>query len=320
MGQLVEVRVLSTAPSNRPHHQKPKDWKSFIFSARVPRLFRECGNRLFAGCSLQLRHCAFRQSGSVRCTGVQRGHPAALPAKDCFQLGDGSAVVCYAGRADLAHTMRGLCHACCVAGFTKQTAKGLHCERATILATDKSQVAAGASLKNFVKCRKNRNGDSNTSLFSANRRDAIADMLMPEAHRIAAAQAAVGQDTKPNALCGPYRPTRFVPLDIVAPSLPPADTCRQHAPERRSLARGVLQSLAPRGRAQRRGLAGSRPNPGVRPAHGVHQLRHHRRRRPAELARAGAAAKPHRHTMAKVVQQSPKAGAADALGYLRRSP
>jgi len=70
-------------------------------------------------------------------------------------------------------------------------------------------------LKNFVKCRKNRNGDGNTSLFSANRRDAIADMLTPEAHRIAAAQAAVGQDTKPNALCGPYRPTRFVPLDIV---------------------------------------------------------------------------------------------------------
>jgi hypothetical protein len=47
-------------------------------------------------------------------------------------------------------------------------------------------------------------------------------------------------------------------------------------------------------------VARSRPGPDVRPAHGVHPLRHHWRRRAAELARATSAAESDRGTMAKL--------------------
>jgi hypothetical protein len=63
-----------------------------------------------------------------------------------------------------------------------------------------------------------------------------------------------------------------------------ADDTRQHARQRRAVAQRVLLAVPSPGGPQRGHLARSLASAIVRPAHGLHPVRHHRCRRPAELA------------------------------------
>jgi hypothetical protein len=63
-----------------------------------------------------------------------------------------------------------------------------------------------------------------------------------------------------------------------------ADDTGQYACQRRAVARRVLLAVPPPGGPERGQLARSCASASVRPAHGLHPLRHHRCRRPAELA------------------------------------
>jgi hypothetical protein len=65
---------------------------------------------------------------------------------------------------------------------------------------------------------------------------------------------------------------------------------RQHARQRRAVARRVLLAVPPPGDPERGPVARSRTSAIVRPTHGVHPVRNHRRGRPAELAGATGAA------------------------------
>jgi hypothetical protein len=78
-----------------------------------------------------------------------------------------------------------------------------------------------------------------------------------------------------------------------------ADDPRQHARQRRAVARRVLLAMPPPGDPERGPVARPRAGADIRPTHGVHPLRNHRCRRPAELARAtGAAERRWHRTMA----------------------
>jgi hypothetical protein len=70
----------------------------------------------------------------------------------------------------------------------------------------------------------------------------------------------------------------------------PAHDPRQHARQRRAVARGVVLAVPPPGDPERRPVARSHASAIVRPAHGVHPVRHRRCRRPAELAGTTGAA------------------------------
>jgi hypothetical protein len=49
--------------SRRPHHCKNNTLKSFVFSFWLPHLVNKCGNSLFTGRSVELRHCEVVPSG-----------------------------------------------------------------------------------------------------------------------------------------------------------------------------------------------------------------------------------------------------------------
>ena len=88
-------------------------------------------------------------------------------------------------------------------------------------------------------------------------------------------------------------------LSLSRDSLPrPTDDARQHAPQRCAVARGQVRALSPRGRDQCRRLRRGRCCAVLRSAHGVHLLRHHRRRRAAQLERAATAREPDRLAVA----------------------
>ena len=86
---------------------------------------------------------------------------------------------------------------------------------AAALSADESEVCAWASLQDFVKGGQNRNGDGHAGLFGPDRRHAIADMLAPKVHRIAATQPGIEQHGQPNAFFGADGPALFVSLHIV---------------------------------------------------------------------------------------------------------
>jgi hypothetical protein len=65
-----------------------------------------------------------------------------------------------------------------------------------------------------------------------------------------------------------------------------ADDPRQHARQRRTVARSVVLAVPPPGDPERGQLARRRASAIVRPAHGLHPVRHHRCGCAAELARA----------------------------------
>ena len=67
-----------------------------------------------------------------------------------------------------------------------------------------------------------------------------------------------------------------------------ADDPRQHARQRRAVARRVVLAVPPSGDPERGPVARSRASAIVRPAHGVHPLWHHRRGCAAELAGTAA--------------------------------
>jgi hypothetical protein len=67
----------------------------------------------------------------------------------------------------------------------------------------------------------------------------------------------------------------------------PADDVGPHAQAQCAVARGVAKAVPPPFEARCRGLSGRRIGAGLRPAHGAHPPRYHRRRRAAE-APAGA--------------------------------
>jgi hypothetical protein len=73
---------------------------------------------------------------------------------------------------------------------------------------------------------------------------------------------------------------------------------RQHARQRRAVARRVLLAVPSPGDPERGPLARSRAGAEIWPAHGVHPVRNHRCRRPAELAGATGAGEPDRRAMA----------------------
>jgi hypothetical protein len=66
----------------------------------------------------------------------------------------------------------------------------------------------------------------------------------------------------------------------------PAHDPWQHARQQRAVARSVLLAVPPPGDPERRPLGRSRASAIVRTAHGLHPVRHHRCRCPAELAGA----------------------------------
>jgi hypothetical protein len=77
-----------------------------------------------------------------------------------------------------------------------------------------------------------------------------------------------------------------------------ANDPRQHARQRRAVARRVLLAVPPPGDPERRSVARSRISAIVWPTHGVHPVRNHRCRCPAELAGATGAGEPDRRAMA----------------------
>ena len=64
----------------------------------------------------------------------------------------------------------------------------------------------------------------------------------------------------------------------------PSDDARQHARSRRAVARRDLRGLSPSGGAAGGSLGRRGAGQRVRPAHGLHPVRHRRRRRKARLA------------------------------------
>jgi hypothetical protein len=81
------------------------------------------------------------------------------------------------------------------------------------------------------------------------------------------------------------------------PSRRPNDP-RQHARQRRAVARCVLLAVPPPGDLERRPVARPRAGADIRAAHGLHPVRHRRCRRPAELAGTATAGEPDRGAMA----------------------
>jgi hypothetical protein len=71
-----------------------------------------------------------------------------------------------------------------------------------------------------------------------------------------------------------------------------------HAGQRHVVARGVVSAVPPRSSAQRRSLARPHAGADVRSANGVHPVRDHRCRCPAELAGATGAGEPDQRAMA----------------------
>jgi hypothetical protein len=69
-----------------------------------------------------------------------------------------------------------------------------------------------------------------------------------------------------------------------------ADDTGQHTRQRRAVPGGVILAVPPPDDPERGPVARSRASASVRPAHGLHPLRHRRCRRPAELAGATGAA------------------------------
>jgi hypothetical protein len=67
------------------------------------------------------------------------------------------------------------------------------------------------------------------------------------------------------------------------------DDAGEHAGAGRALVIRVVPTLPPRRGAQRRPIRRGLVGAGLRATHGVHRLRHHRRRRATELARASTA-------------------------------
>jgi hypothetical protein len=94
--------------------------------------------------------------------------------------------------------------------------------------------------------------------------------------------------------------SRLCPHDDQAPTIPRRrpDDPRQHAQPRRQFAVRVVLAMSPSSGAERRALARSHPGAELRAADGVHELRHRRRRRAAELTRAAAAREPDGDAMA----------------------
>jgi hypothetical protein len=84
-----------------------------------------------------------------------------------------------------------------------------------VLTADEGAVSAGASLEDFTKGGQDRNRDGHAGLFGPDRRHAVADMLAPKAHRIAATQPGIEQHAQPNALFGADRAMSLVSLQIV---------------------------------------------------------------------------------------------------------
>ncbi len=79
----------------------------------------------------------------------------------------------------------------------------------------KARSAHGPACRIFIKGRQDWNCDGYAGLFGPDRRHAVADMLAPKAHRIAATQPGIEQHAQPNALFGADRPMSLVSLHIV---------------------------------------------------------------------------------------------------------
>jgi hypothetical protein len=109
-------------------------------------------------------------------------------------------------------------------------------------------------------------------------------------------ESGVGQkETKNHVRCHgsfrrkrPWYPPRHEHTTTIASRT--ADDPRQRARQRRAVARRVLLAVPPPGDLERRSVARSHGSAIVRPTHGLHPVRHHRCRRPAELAGAAGEA------------------------------
>ena len=134
---------------------------------------------MFSRCSTELGHGAFRQTRPVGRACVKRGHAAATPSEDRFKLSNRGAAVRSAGRADLAHTMRGFRDARSVAGIAEQIPEGLFRQRPAALTADKGKVTAWAGSKDSIKRRQDWKDDRDPGLFGPERRDTVADVLAP---------------------------------------------------------------------------------------------------------------------------------------------
>jgi len=151
----------------------------------------------------------------IGCARVERRHATTGPTEDRLQLRNRRPRISRARRRNLAEPVCGSSHASCATRFPKLIPKRALVERMTVRANDESKIAAGADAQRFSEHWQDRQRHLGVGLFSLDRRDAIADMLAPELHCVAATKAGVQQHVEPHSLSRANRPVALVGVDLL---------------------------------------------------------------------------------------------------------